>query len=260
VTVVLGVLVGVAVVALAGSLLAWRSASRRLAAAGAQLVDTQGELEASRQAEESTREELTGERRRGSEAEKRAEDAEQRAGRAEHRATDAESAVAALISARSPALLAEIERVRLEREWKEVAGPDAGLPVRWDGSLHNALAVELEIIREVTGTPGRLEQDGEGAGAGADEASVWVLGALGCELLRVVARYADEVVVRLEAAPGMAPAIVAEGLRGSIPAELSSIEMGAKALGVSLEVEQAGDGFVATLSAESRLADPEGSG
>lgn len=247
-----------AIVALAGSLLAWRSASRRLDSAGAQLVDTRGELEAARLAEESTRDELTGERRRGSEAAKRAADAEQRASRAEHRAADAESAVAALISARSPAMFAEIERVRLEREWKEVAGPDAGLPVRWDGSLHNALAVELEIIREVTGTPGRLEQGGEGAGAGADETGVWVLGALGGELLRVVARYADEVIVRLEAGPEAAPAIVAEGLGGIVPTDLSSIEMGAKALGVSLDVEETGDGFVARLSAEAAPPRPGG--
>ena len=247
-TVVLAVLVGVAVVALAASFLAWRSSSRRLASTGAELVETRGELEEARRAEESTHEQLTGERRRGSEAEKRAVDAEQRAGRAERRAEDAESAMAALISAKSPATLAELERVRLEREWKEVAGPDAELPVRWDASLYSALAVELEIIREVIGTPGRLEP--EGTGGANDEPSLWVLGALGCELLRVVARNADELVVRLESGPGVPPAVVAEGLGGDPPSDLSSIEMGAKALGLSLAAERAGDGFIVRLSTD----------
>ena len=247
-TVVFGVVVGVAVVALAATLLAWRSSSRRLASTGTQLVDTRGELEEARRAGESTEQELISQRRRGSEAEKRAQDAELRAGRAERRAEDAESAMAALVSARSPATLAEIERVRLEREWKEVAGPDVELPLRWDGSLYTALAVELEIIREVIGTPGRLEQ--ESTGGGNDEPGVWVLGALGCELLRVVARGADEIVVRLESAPGVPPVVVAEGLGGDSPPDLSSIEMGAKALGLSLGVEHAGDGFVVRLLAD----------
>jgi hypothetical protein len=257
-TVALGLVAGVAVVALVAALLAWRASSKRLAAAGARLADLEAELVESRSAAEAAGREVAEERRRSSEAGARAAEAEQRAGRAESRASSAEAAMEALIAARSPAVVAEIERVRLEREWKEVSGPDAPLPVRWDASLGAALEIELEIIREVTGTPGRLESGDAGPGsAGAagpesivDEAKLWMLGSLGCELLRVVARYADEMVVRLHPGPSMAPALVARGLGARSVPDLTSVEMAAKALGVSVSVEQTADGFEVTLSAD----------
>jgi hypothetical protein len=248
-TVALGAVAGVAVVALVASLLAWRSSSKRLAGAQARFAQSAAELEESRAAGETASRQLDEERRRRSEADGRARDAEERA-------SSAEAAMEALIAARSPAVLAEIERVRLEREWREMSGPEVPLPVRWNGSLEAALEIELEIIREVTGTPGRLEAGG-GAGVRAgggddsvDDAKLWMIGTLGCELVRVVARYADEMVVRLEPGPAMAPAVVAEALGARAAPDLSSVEMAAKALGVSLVVEQTEDGFVVRMSAD----------
>ncbi|HEX6395107.1 MAG TPA: hypothetical protein VFZ97_16860 [Acidimicrobiales bacterium] len=251
-TVVVGVVAGVAVVLLVASLVAWRSSSNRLAGAESRFVESQSALEDAKRSEEATRQELGEERRRGSESELRAHDAEERAGRAETRAVSAEAAMEALIASRSPTVLAEVERVRLEREWREVSGLDAPLPVRWDGSLEAALAIELEIIREVTGTPSRLENAGSGrSNAGVDDPKVWIMGSLGCELLRIVSRHADEMVVRLDPGPGMAPALAVESLGARSLPDLTSVEIAAKALGITVTVEQLGDGFVARMSAET---------
>ena len=266
----MGVLAGVVVVLLVASLVAWRSSSNRLAGAESRFAEAESALEEAKRTADATRQELGEERRRGSESELRAQDAEERAGRAETRAVSAESAMEALIAARSPTVLAEVERVRLEREWREVSGLDAPLPVRWDGSLEAAFAIELEIIREVTGTPSRLETAGAGrrseagaggagvadrtAGTGADsivdDPKLWIMGSLGCELLRIVSRYADEIVVRLDPGPGMAPALAVESLGARSMPDLSSVEIAAKALGITVAVEQVGDGFVARMSAD----------
>lgn len=256
-TVALGVVAGVAVLALVASLLAWRSSSRRLAGAGARIAEVESSLEDSKRAEEDARRRLAEERLRVADAEAGAQEAEQRSARAESRASSAEAALEALIAARSPAVIAEIERVRLEREWKEISGLGVPLPVSWDGSVAAALGIELEIIREVTGTPSRLETDpalagrAEGApGEVANDAKLWMVGSLGCELVRVVARYADEMVVRLTPGPGMAPALEAEALVAHGLPEFVSVEMAAKALGVSLASEQTAEGFVVRLVAD----------
>src|SRR5262245_58863232 len=68
-----------------------------------------------------------------------------RANVSERRATDAEDRLAAADT------LWELERVRLEREWREFTGIPTPLPESWDGSIRAALAVELELIREVIG-------------------------------------------------------------------------------------------------------------
>lgn len=84
------------------------------------------------------------------------------------------------------------ERVRLEREWGELAGTTAPLPAGWDGTLGPALAVELELIREVVGTPSTLEvSGGDAAGAGFRIAMC-------AEFLRAVARNADEMRVLVD--------------------------------------------------------------
>lgn len=256
-TVALGVVAGVAVVALVASLLAWRSSSRSLAGAGARLAEAESSLEDSKRAEEDARRRLAEESLRVADAEAGAQEAEQRAARAESRASSAEAALEALIAARSPAVMAQIERVRLEREWKEISGLNVPLPVRWDGSVAAALAIELEIVREVAGTPSRLETDPAVAGRAdgapgeiADDTKLWMVGSLGCQLVRVVARYADEMVVRLKPGPGMAPALEAEGLVAHGLPELASVEMAAKALGVSLAAEQTAEGFVVRLVAD----------
>lgn len=84
------------------------------------------------------------------------------------------------------------ERVRLEREWRELAGPAAPLPAGWDATLGSALAVELELIREVVGTPSTLEvASGDAPGAGYRIAMC-------AEFLRAVARDADEMTVLVD--------------------------------------------------------------
>lgn len=67
---------------------------------------------------------------------------------------------AEVVSARSSAqveVVWQLEQMRLQREWRDVAGAAAPAPVAWDDPVAAALAVELELIRESIGTPGRLE-------------------------------------------------------------------------------------------------------
>jgi hypothetical protein len=87
----------------------------------------------------------------------------------------------------------DLERIRLEREWAEVAGMPAPLPEPWDGTIRAALAVELEIIREVMGVPGRVESP---AAANSDDPIAAVTGfRLTAEVVRSLARVGDEVTV-----------------------------------------------------------------
>ena len=246
-------------VALVAALVAWRSASKRLAGARAGVVAAEEALGRAVDSAEKLSNDLADERRRANQADRRVEETEQRSAAAETRAAGAEAELAALRSAGSAAGLAEVERVRLQREWTEVAGPGAALPVAWDGSVAAALAIELEIIREVTGTPSRLEpdavgRDGTGAVASGDAAAdgkgTWVLAGLGCELLRLVARHADELVVRLEG-PAHAPGIMAEALGATALGDLSSIEAAAKVAGLTLSVGQTAESCVAWLTSEA---------
>ena len=257
-TIVAAVVAGVAVVALVATLVAWRSASKRLAGVGARVAAAEEALQRAVDSAEKLSNDLAEERGRANRADRRVEQAEGRSAAAETRAAGAEAELAALMSARSPEVLAEVERVRLEREWIEVAGPGAALPVAWDGSVSAALAIELEIIREVTGTPSRLETDGvEGDGtravapgdAATDRDGSWILAGLGCELLRLVARHADELVVRLEVGPEVV-GIMAEALGATALGDLSSIEAAAKAAGLTLSVGQTAESCVVWLSSE----------
>lgn len=50
-----------------------------------------------------------------------------------------------------------LERVRLAREWHDLAGATVPLPVSWEDPVAAALAIELELIRESIGTPSRFE-------------------------------------------------------------------------------------------------------
>ncbi|HEX4863053.1 MAG TPA: hypothetical protein VFV02_03220 [Acidimicrobiales bacterium] len=264
-TIVVGVVAGVVFVGLIAALLAWRSASRRLTDAGARAADAEEAVQRAVGSAEMLSNDLADARRRASEADRRADEAEYRSASADARAAGAESELAALRSAGSPAVLEEVERVRLEREWIEVAGPGAALPVAWDGSVAAALAIELEIIREVTGTPSRLERDAAEhggaaavmvAGGAVDQNGGWVLAGLGCELLRLVARHADELVVRLEGGR----AIVAEAFGAPALGDLSSVEAAVKAAGLSLKVGQTAESCVVWLTSEVEgvKGEPEG--
>jgi hypothetical protein len=182
----------------------------------------------------------------------------ERADVSERRATEAESRLAAADT------LWALERVRLEREWREVTGIPAPLPEPWDGSIRAALAVELEIIREVIGVPTALESGGPGAaGAGsADRASngparptsppgstdpVVALGVarLTGELLRALARVAEEVVVSVEPDDAVTVRVATE-VGGPAP-DLGTLAGAATALGRDLDVHPVAGGLEARL-------------
>ncbi len=131
---------------------------------------------------------------RASRAEERAQEADERASRAEERALQVEDRAATSGSNRrniSVDVALALERVRVEREWHEVAGPGVELPFLWDGSLGVGVATELAIIREVTGTPSELST--------ASTRPLYDPTALrvACEFLRCLARSGDEMSVEV---------------------------------------------------------------
>lgn len=138
------------------------------------------------------------------------------------------------------------ERLRIEREWSELAGPSATLPAAWDGTLACVVANELEIIREVVGTPSTLEIDGstgaraDGAHAGDGGTRDGQMLVLSAEFVREAARASDEMRVRV------AGDVVVFGSAGSIPS-LGGTRAAAERAGADLMVEAAEGGFVATL-------------
>ena len=268
-TLVAAVVAGVAAIALVAAIVAWRSAAKRLVEADTRAAAGEEALKHAVESAEELSNDLAEVRRRANQADHKVEEAEKRSAAADTRASAAEAELASLRSAGSPAVLAEVERVRLEREWSEVAGPGAAFPVVWDGSVSAALAIELEIIREVTGTPSRLEPEAveragtaavaavamaavgvaEQAHGAADGEAGWVLAGLGFELLRLVARHADELVVRLEGRPNP-HAIMAEALRATTLGDLGSIEAAAKGAGLTLSLGQTAEGLVVWLTSE----------
>lgn len=132
------------------------------------------------------------------------------------------------------------ERIRLEREWRELAGPDAPLPAEWTGAMGPAVAVELELIREVVGTPSTLEMvDDSVADAGFRIAMC-------AEFLRAVARDADEMTVSVHDAVVVAASAGAPGSAAGSP-KLEGIARHVADGGAQVIVDQASGGFKATL-------------
>ena len=140
-------LVATAVVAvLAIIALAWtrdRAAKRRGA--------DRGQIEGLASRLRAVEQQLVETQQRAREAETGRDEAEERADAAEHRLASTAGGVVAA------APLWELERLRTERTWAELAGPSVPLPVPWDGTVWAAVAIELEMIREEIGTPSRLE-------------------------------------------------------------------------------------------------------
>lgn len=103
----------------------------------------------------------------------------------------------------------ELERLRLEREWFAIGGPSIPMPSGWDGAdgtdLSAAVAVELEVIREVVGTPGRLDTPDHPVTA--DPATAVVVTRLAGELLRTLARGGLELSVSIKDGDDLAVAV-----------------------------------------------------
>jgi hypothetical protein len=229
-SVALAVVAAVALVAILTLLLAGRKGRERLAAERSRAEGLEDQLRASLEAR--------------SDAERRAEQAQlalaaagERADRCDRRAADIEGRVAAI------GALWGLERVRLEREWAEVTGSTAPLPEPWDGSSRAALAVELEIIREVIGVPSRLEP----AGASRPEDPFTAMGTfrLAAEVLRALARVGEEMEVAFDADGAVTMTILTDGVAAE--PHLERLTTAAAAMGGELEVLLTAGGLRARL-------------
>jgi hypothetical protein len=136
----------------------------------------------------------------------------------------------------------DLERLRLEREWAEVSGTAAPLPEPWDGTVRAAVAVELEIIREVVGIPTQLEPDGAPP---LDPVTALGTARLIEELLRSLARIGEEIVVAFTAGNEITATIATDG-DGTTP-DLGRLTAAAAGLGTSLAVLPTADGLQARL-------------
>lgn len=132
------------------------------------------------------------------------------------------------------------EHLRLQREWAELAGPDAALPAAWDASLTCLVVSELEIIREVVGTPSTVET------IGGDRPSKGFQLALAAEFLRAAARDADEIRVEVGDAVVVRGSSVGSASTAATP-HLDSIRAVVEAAGADIVVDTGEGGFTAKL-------------
>jgi hypothetical protein len=206
--------------------------------------------QAERRAEES---EVRVEQARGNveQAEQRAAEAEKRAARAGRRAkqrAEAPREKAEPSGSDSTAVadvadaLWELERLRLEREWFAIGGLALPMPSGWDGAdgtdLSAAVAVELEVIREVVGTPGHLDPPTQPVTA--DPATAIIVTRLAGELLRTLARGGLELRVSIEDDDELAVAVATGAVETA--EELSRLATAASHAGGSLAVQRVDDG------------------
>jgi hypothetical protein len=161
----------------------------------------------------------------------------ERADLSDRRAADAEGRLTAA------GMLWELERLRLEREWADVAGATVPLPEPWDGGIRPAIAVELEIIREVIGVPSRLESTR--AACPADPVTTMSTARLTAEALRDLARVSEEMVVSL-APDGTVTMTIASEDAGPEP-HLAHLMAAAAAMGGELAVTTTEEGLQARL-------------
>jgi hypothetical protein len=190
-------------------------------------------------------------RRDADEAERRAADADKRAARAGRRGKKAADAPqqepepsgsgGAVVADVADALW-ELERLRLEREWNAIGGLAMPMPAGWDGTdgtdLSAAVAVELEVIREVVGTPGRMATPAQPVTA--DPATAIIVTRLAGELLRALARGGLELSVSIEADDELAIA-VATGAAETVE-DLSRLATAASRAGGRLDVQPVDEG------------------
>jgi hypothetical protein len=182
--------------------------------------------------------------RRADESERRAEQARRDVEEAERRAADARrlsgsggTAVADVADA-----LWELERLRLEREWNAIGGLAMPMPIGWDGAdgtdLSAAVAVELEVIREVVGTPGRIATPTQPVTA--DPATAIIVTRLAGELLRTLARGGLELSVSIEADDELAVAVTTPAAEAAD--DLSRLAIAASRAGGRLDVGPVDEG------------------
>jgi len=180
----------VALIAILALVLTARRASARVAVQRSRVAQLDGQLAEARPALASAVEQAD-------QASEALASAVEWAAEAGQRAAEAE------IRLKAAGALWELERLRLEREWAEVTGTAAPLPEPWDGSIRAALAVELELIREVMGVPGRIEPTAEASAAtqaSAEDPLTSLIGfRLTAEVLRRLARVGDDIAVSLGA-------------------------------------------------------------
>jgi hypothetical protein len=181
----------------------------------------------------------------------RAEAAERRALWAEQRAEEANRrAEAADDQGRRSSIetaLWELERLRLEREWRETAGPSTALPMPWDGTIAAALAVELELIREQVGTATHLEPTAESSVAAEQALPPSALRVAG-ELLRHLARVSDEIVVSVLPGAEIKAAVTTDAGVADVEADVVRLASVAEAVGGRLELTSTDQGLEARLS------------
>jgi hypothetical protein len=176
-------------------------------------------------------------------AERRADDSQRRAEDAERRAATRElsgSGVGAVADVADA--LWELERLRLEREWNAIGGLALPMPAGWDGAdgtdLSAAVAVELEVIREVVGTPGRIATPTQPVTA--DPATAIIVTRLAGELLRTLARGGLELSVSIEAEDDLAVAVATPAAEAAD--DLSRLAIAASRAGGRLDVQPVDDG------------------
>jgi hypothetical protein len=297
----LAIVAAVALILAVALVVSRRTGRAAVAGERSRAEDLSSQLEAQRQAAAEMERRAAEAEEHAAEAERHAAEAdraaaaerEQHAGAADRAAAEAEHAAAAVGREAAPAgdganagagagrqadggvdeAFWELERLRLEREWRDVAGPAAPLPSAWDGTVAAALAVELEIVREVVGTPSTLDASrGSDAGPGSSSKSPESPGSpvspespqsprspevaepatavrLGSELLRELARSGDELFVYVSHdSQGLAINVrsVASD-KGPTDAALQRLSSVARAAGGRLEWSPAADGVQAQL-------------
>jgi hypothetical protein len=221
------------------------------AAADAGLREARAALdEADRRAEESEAQ-LEKARRNVADAEGHAADAEKRAvpggRRQQYKAVSARDTAESSGPGGAPVAdvadaLWDLERLRLEREWYAIGGLAMPMPPGWDGAdgtdLAAAVAVELEVIREVVGTPGHLDPPSQPVTA--DPATAIVVTRLAGELMRTLARGGLGLSVSIEDDEELAVAVATEAEETA--EDLSRLATAASRAGGRLDVHTVDDG------------------
>jgi hypothetical protein len=214
-TVAFALAAAVAVVAIAALVLTTRKVAAERSHVHGLSDQLQGALEASAAAErraEQDRLALTAAQEAAATAEHQAEhDRLALAGAKERAKTTSRQTVGEPATLASAGTLWELERLRLEREWADLAGATAPLPETWDGTIRPAIAIELELIREVIGVPTRLEP-------GDPPALLDPLDALNttritAEVLRRLARVGEEITVTFAPDGAIVMSVVTDGPR-----------------------------------------------